>query len=101
MMGLGEDPNYSKYHGVLNRDRFWVVSRTDPLILRTATAGDRRNLQEDQIPRSSRHRHVVTTLRICLAAGASVETDLVAALHDGLTVLNSTSVIVRWCSLNI
>ena len=29
MMGLGEDPNYSKYHGVLNRDRWspWVVSR--------------------------------------------------------------------------
>lgn len=29
MMGLGEDPNYSKYHRVLNRDRWspWVVSR--------------------------------------------------------------------------
>jgi hypothetical protein len=29
MMGLGEDPNYGKYHGVLNRDRWspWVVSR--------------------------------------------------------------------------
>ena len=29
MMGLGADPNYSKYHGVLNRDRWspWVVSR--------------------------------------------------------------------------
>jgi hypothetical protein len=29
MMGLGDDPNYSKYHGVLNRDRWspWVVSR--------------------------------------------------------------------------
>jgi hypothetical protein len=22
MMGLGADPNYSKYHGVLNRDRW-------------------------------------------------------------------------------
>jgi hypothetical protein len=29
MMGLGDDPNYSKYHRVLNRDRWspWVVSR--------------------------------------------------------------------------
>ena len=29
MMGLGADPNYSKYHRVLNRDRWsaWVVSR--------------------------------------------------------------------------
>lgn len=29
MMGLGEASNYSKYHGVLNRDRWstWVVSR--------------------------------------------------------------------------
>jgi hypothetical protein len=29
MMGLGEDPHYSKYHRVLNRDRWspWVVSK--------------------------------------------------------------------------
>ena len=29
MMGLGDDPNYSKYHRVLNRDRWspWVISR--------------------------------------------------------------------------
>jgi hypothetical protein len=29
MVGLGDDPNYSKYHCVLNRDRWsaWVVSR--------------------------------------------------------------------------
>lgn len=29
MMGLGEDPNYGKYHNVLNRNRWslWIVSR--------------------------------------------------------------------------
>jgi len=91
MMGLGADPNYSKYHGVLNRDRWspWVVSRIllgliilffvspgMPLLLVIDETLERRRGKQIKYkgwfrdPIRSTATHVVTTLGlrwICLA----------------------------------
>jgi hypothetical protein len=91
MMGLGADPNYSKYHGVLNRDRWspWVVSRIllgliiwffvppgMPLLLVIDESLERRRGKKIKYkgwfrdPIRSTASHVVTTLGlrwICLA----------------------------------
>ena len=91
MMGLGADPNYSKYHGVLNRDRWspWVVSRIllglillffvppgKPLLLVIDETLERRRGKQIKYkgwfrdPIRSTATHVVTTLGlrwICLA----------------------------------
>jgi hypothetical protein len=91
MMGLGADPNYSKYHGVLNRDRWspWVVSRIllglillcfippgIPLLLVIDETLERRRGKQIKYkgwfrdPIRSTAAHVVTTLGlrwVCLA----------------------------------
>jgi len=91
MMGLGEDPNYSKYHRVLNRDRWspWVVSRIllsliilffvppgVPLLLVIDETLERRRGKKIKYkgwfrdPIQSTAAHVVTTLGlrwVCLA----------------------------------
>jgi len=91
MMGLGEDPHYSKYHRVLNRDRWspWVVSRIllgliiliflpsgTPLILAIDETLERRRGKKIKHkgwfrdPVLSTKKHMVTSLGIrwiCLA----------------------------------
>jgi hypothetical protein len=91
MMGLGEAPNYRKYHGVLNRDRWspWVASRIllnlilsffvppgTPLVLVIDETLERRQGKKIKYkgwfrdPIRSTAAHVVTTLGlrwICLA----------------------------------
>ena len=91
MMGLGADPHYSKYHRVLNRDRWspWVVSRIllsliilffvppgVPLLLVIDETLERRRGQKIKYkgwfrdPIRSSATHVVTTLGlrwVCLA----------------------------------
>jgi len=91
MMGLGEASNYSKYHGVLNRDRWspWVISRIllnliilffvppdVPLLLVIDETLERRRGKKIKYkgwfrdPILSTQKHVVTTLGlrwICLA----------------------------------
>jgi hypothetical protein len=113
MMGLGEDPNYSKYHGVLNRDRWspWVVSRIllglvilffvppgVPLLLVIDETLERRQGQKIKYkgwfrdPIRSTAKHVVTTLGlrwICLAVLVPVPWSK-RALHDRLGTWKKT-----------
>ena len=91
MVGLGDEPSYSKYHCVLNRDRWsaWVVSRIllgliilffvapgEPLLLVIDDTLERRRGKQIQYkgwfrdPILSTAAHVVTTLGlrwVCLA----------------------------------
>ncbi len=109
MMGLGADPNYSKYHRVLNRDRWspWVVSRIllgliiliflppgVPLILGIDETLERRRGKKIKYkgwfrdPILSTKKQVVKALGlrwICLAVLVPVpwsQAPLGAALHD-------------------